>query len=255
MSAEDGHGVTWREDAAVLPNFAPARFAVDPAATALLIIDMQYLDAHPDYGLGAYLKEGFPRVWEYYFDRVRDLVLPNCQALLELFRAEGMRVVHVTIGPVLDDGMDMVPLRRPAPAPGGLQSLLHHVGTFEHGILPELAPITGELVINKTSRSAFNSTAIERLLLNLGLQTLIVAGVTTSSCVDTTARDAADRGFQTVVVEDATAEHDQASHEAALRQFAVRWGRVWTTADTISALRSDPTTSSAQRERTPVARS
>jgi nicotinamidase-related amidase len=245
--------MTWREQAEALPNFAPASFDVDAATTALLLIDMQYLDAHPDYGLGAHLKREFPQIWEYYFDRLREVVIPNCRALLGLFRAANMRVVHVTIGPVLEDGMDMVPLRRPTAAPG-LQPLLHYAGTFEHGIIPELAPVSGELVINKTSRGAFNSTAIERVLNNLGIKTLVVAGVTTSSCVDTTARDAADRGFQTVIVEDATAELDQASHDAALRQFAVRWGRVWTTADTTAKLHTDPTTASPEREPAPAGR-
>ena len=63
-------------------------------------------------------------------------------------------------------------------------------------------------------------------LLNLGVDGLLVAGVSTSSCVETTARDAADRGFKVVIVEDATAEIDEPSHDATLRQFAVRWGRV-----------------------------
>jgi nicotinamidase-related amidase len=230
--------MTWRQEAEGLPNFAPGRFEVDAQTTALLLIDMQYLDAHPDYGLGAHLKRDFPEIWRYYFDRLRDVVIPNCQELLNLFRTADMRVIHVTIGPVLEDGMDMLPLRRPTAAPG-LQPMLHYAGTFEHGIIPPLAPVSGELVINKTSRSAFNSTSIERVLGNLGVRTLVVGGVTTSSCVDTTARDAADRGFQTVVVEDATAELDRPSHEAALRQFAVRWGRVWTTAETANAFASD----------------
>jgi nicotinamidase-related amidase len=252
MNGEGRSVMTWREEAEALPNFSPVRFAVNPATTALVVIDMQYLDAHPDYGLGAYLKREFPEIWQYFFNRLRDVVVPNCQELLKVFRAQDMRVVHVTIGPVLEDGMDMVPLRRPTPAADGLQSLLHFVGTFEHGIIPELAPVPGEIVINKTSRSAFNSTAIERVLRNLGIETLIVAGVTTSSCVDTTARDAADRGFQTVVVEDATAEHDQPSHEAALRQFAVRWGRVWTTAETTTKILSHRTPASSEHARTPA---
>jgi biuret amidohydrolase len=221
----------WRKEADALPNFSLARFEVDVENTALILVDLQYLDAHPDYGLGAHLKRDFPDIWEYYFTRLREIVIPNCVGLLDQFRAASMRVVHLTIGPQLADGMDMVPLRRPTTAPG-LQPLLHHVGTFEHGIIPEVTPVAGELVINKTSRSAFNSTAIEIVLRNLGVSTLVVAGVTTSSCVDTTARDAADRGFQAVIVEDAVAELDQPSHEAALRQFAVRWGRVWTTAET-----------------------
>lgn len=147
-----------------------------------------------------------------------------------------MRVIHVTLGPVLPDGADMVRLRQPKTS-SGLKSLLHHVGTFEHGILEEVRPIEGEVVLNKTSRGAFNSTAIERLLINFNIDMLIFAGVTTSACVDTTARDAADRGFKSVIIEDATAELDEVSHEAALRQFALRWGRVWTTAETIGLLR------------------
>lgn len=238
MAADADTGTTWRQEAEALPNFAPASFEVDADTTALLLVDLQYLDAHPDYGLGAQLKRDFPDIWEYYFARLRESVIPNCAALLRLFRDASMRVVHVTIGPVLQDGMDMVPLRRPTTAPG-LLPMLHYAGTFEHGIIPEVAPVAGELVINKTSRSAFNSTSIERVLRNMGIRTLIVAGVTTSSCVDTTARDAADRGFQTVVVEDATAELDRPSHEAALRQFAVRWGRVWTTAEATAALAAD----------------
>jgi biuret amidohydrolase len=89
-------------------------------------------------------------------------------------------------------------------------------------------PVEGELVINKTTRGAFNSTAIERVLRNMEIESVVVAGVTASSCVETTARDAADRGFYTVIVEDATSELDQASFETIMRQFAHRWGRVWT---------------------------
>ena len=73
-------------------------------------------------------------------------------------------------------------------------------------------------------------------MLNFGLETLVIAGVSTSSCVETTARDAADRGFRVAIVEDATAELDEPSHDATLRQFAVRWGRVWTTDETLNEL-------------------
>jgi nicotinamidase-related amidase len=225
----------WREEAAALPNFSPSEFELRQDTTALLVIDMQYVDAHREYGLGKSLKQSHPAVWNYYFTRVEDVVVPGCRRLLDAFRAAGLRVVHVTIGPELPDGADMVALRRPAIAPG-LDSMLHCRGTFEHRILEELEPRPGEFVINKTSRGAFNSTAIERLLLNLGLEALIVVGVSTSSCVETTARDAADRGFKVAIVEDATAELDEPSHEATLRQFAVRFGRVWTVEETLTAL-------------------
>jgi nicotinamidase-related amidase len=227
--------MSWREDVAALPSFAPASFELTGETTALVVVDMQYVDAHRDYGLGKSLRTSHPLVWDYYFGRVERCVVPNVGRLLEAFRERRMRVVHVTIGPELADGGDLLPLRRPRTAPG-LEAMLFHRGTFEHRILEELAPRPDEPVVNKTSRGAFNSTAIERLLLNLGIRALVVVGVSTSSCVETTARDAADRGFLTVVVEDATAELDEASHDATLRQFAQRWGRVWTAEETLGVL-------------------
>lgn len=226
----------WREEAAELPDLSPTAFELTPAGTALVIVDMQYVDAHRDHGLGEALRLSHPDVWDYYFSRIEQLVLPNCAQLLEAFRTYGMRVIHLTLGPVLADGADLPELRRPDTAEG-MAPLLHHSGTFTAGILPELMPIDGEPVVNKTSRSAFNSTAIDQLLRNLGVTGLIVAGVSTSSCVETTARDAADRGYRVAIVEEATAELDEPSHDATLRQFAVRWGRVWTMAETMTELK------------------
>jgi biuret amidohydrolase len=227
--------MSWREDVARLPSLAPVEFSLDRDHTALLIVDMQYVDAHRDHGLGESLRRTHPEVWAYYFAQVEDFVVPNVKRLLEAFRRAQMRVIHLTLGPVLEDGGDMLAVRR-GNVTDGIRSMFHHQGTFTAGILEELAPRDGELVINKTSRSAFNSTAIERVLRNLGIESLVVVGVTTSSCVDTTARDAADRGFLVALVEDAMAELDEPSHDAALRQFAVRWGRVWTTDETLSFL-------------------
>jgi biuret amidohydrolase len=227
--------MSWREEVAGLPSLAPVEFSLDRDRTALVIVDMQYVDAHRDHGLGESLRRTHPEVWAYYFARVEDYVVPNVKRILDAFRRAQMRVIYLTLGPVLEDGGDMLAVRR-GNVTDGIRSMFHHQGTFTHGILEELAPRDGELVINKTSRSAFNSTAIERVLRNLGIESLVVVGVTTSSCVDTTARDAADRGFLVAIVEDATAELDEPSHDAALRQFAVRWGRVWTTDETLSVL-------------------
>jgi nicotinamidase-related amidase len=225
----------WRERAASLPALAPESFEIDPGRTALLVVDLQYVDAHRDYGLGKSLYAGFPEIWDYYYGRIEQLVIPNTTRLLDVFRAAGLRVLFLTLGPMLSDGADMVPLRRPAAAPG-LTPVFFHSGSLELRILPEVAPIDGELVVNKTSRGAFASTAIDHVLRNMDIESLVVAGVSTSSCVETTAREAADRGFKVVIVEDATAELDEHSHEASLCQFAVRWGRVWTCCETLKAL-------------------
>ncbi len=193
------------------------------------------MDAHPEHGLGPALRRSHPDVWTYYYGRIDSLVLPNVQRLLAAFRDAGGRVIHLTLGPVLADGSDMAPLRRPALAPG-LAPAFAHQGTLAHSILPEVKPADGELVLNKTSRGAFASTALDHVLRNMGVEALVVAGLSTSSCVEQTAREAADRGYSVVLVEDATAELDEQSHEATLCQFAVRWGEVWTCDETLTAL-------------------
>ncbi len=226
--------MSWREEVAALPRLSPTEFDVDPESTALMLIDVQYIDASREHGWGPDLKQSHPKVWEYYFDRVEQLAVPNMQRLLAAFRGAGLRVIHITLGPNLSDGADLASGRRTTG--GAIEALSSHVGTFAHSILSEVAPIADELVLNKTSRGAFNSTGIDQLLRNLGIRTVIMAGTTTSACVETTARDAADRGYRTVIVDDASAELDQASHDATLRQFAVRWGRVWSTQQVLDEL-------------------
>lgn len=229
--------MSWREQAAALPNLAPVEFDVNASMSALVVVDMQYLDAHRDYGLGVSLRKSHPEVWNYYFRRIEELVVPNIRNLLDAFRRLHIRVIHLTVGPELPDGTDLLPARRGKTTPS-LASQVYHKGTFEHQILPEVAPTEGELVVNKTSRGAFNSTGFGHTLRNMGIETLIMAGVTTCSCIETTARDAADRGLNVVLVDDAMAELDEASHDATMKQFVTRWGRVWTTKETLTIMAS-----------------
>ena len=112
---------------------------------------------------------------------------------------------------------------------------LWHRGTFEHEVIEALAPRAGELVIDKNTSSALNSTGIEGLLRNLGVETLVLAGMATDMCVETTARDAADRGLNVIVVEDATATFFEHHHRAALSGFARVFGQVWSTAEVLEA--------------------
>ncbi len=109
-------------------------------------------------------------------------------------------------------------------------------GTFEHELIASLSPAAGELVIDKNTSSAFNSTGIEWLLRNLEAETLVVAGVATDMCVETTARDAADRGFNVIVAEDAAATFFEHHHRAALSGFARVFGQVWDSDQVLAAL-------------------
>jgi nicotinamidase-related amidase len=214
-------------------------FEVDWKRAALLVVDMQNYGCNPDVGLMAMLSGRYPEIARYYLSRVEEIAVPNATRLLEGFRAAGCRVVFTRHGPLLADGSDMIPRRRrrdvEALAVTGTPALWHR-GTFEHEVLAALAPAAGELVIDKNTSSAFNSTGFEWLLRNMEVETLVLAGMATDMCVETTARDAADRGFNVIVVEDATATFFERHHRAALSGFARVFGQVWDTARVLAAL-------------------
>ena len=159
--------------------------------------------------------------------------------LLAAFRLANRDVVFTRHGPLLVDGRDMIERRRRRDADALAATdvpALWHRGTFEHEVIAALAPRADELVVDKNTSSAFNSTGIEWLLRNMEVETLVVAGMATDMCVETTARDAADRGFNVILVEDATATFFEHHHRAALSGFARVFGQVWDTERVLAAL-------------------
>jgi nicotinamidase-related amidase len=214
-------------------EYAPS-FTLDPATTALLIIDMQYASGCRDTGLGRMLRErGLEATGQYRFDRIERVVIPNIQNLLDCFRQHDLRVIYVTVGARLPDYSDVPEHLRKL-----MQDFNNCEGQREHEILDELKPRNGEMVVNKVTHSAFNSSNIETVLRNLGVRNLVFTGISTSQCVETTARDASDRGFRCVLVEDCCAEDEARQHEATLLQFARLFGRVATTDQVIAELKA-----------------
>lgn len=199
---------------------------------ALVIVDMQYATGHPDGWLARRMAaEGRAAVTAWRFERIARLVIPNTQRLAAAVRAAGGRVVHVTQGAALPDASDAAPhMRRFYLESGNI------VGAPEHRIVAELAPEPGDSIVRKTSVGAFASTGIDALLRALGREHLIFAGVSTNMCVDSTAREAADRGYAVTMVEDACATTHAELHEAALRNFARFFGRVRDTAAVLEEL-------------------
>lgn len=197
-------------------------FALDPAKAALVVVDMQYASGSRDHGLGRVLKaRGQETLGAWRFDRIERTVIPTIQRLLALFRARGLRIVYLTVGSELPDYSDLPPhMRALAEGIGNTR------GAREHEILDAVAPRPGEAVLNKTTMSAFNSSGFERLLRSWGVEQLVFTGISTNSCVEGTARDAADRGFQCVLVEDGCGAASQALHDAACANFARLLGRV-----------------------------
>jgi nicotinamidase-related amidase len=99
-----------------------------------------------------------------------------------------------------------------------------------------VVPRPGEIVLNKTSSGTLNSTMLDQTLRNMDIESLIVCGVTTDVCVVTTARDAADRGFQVIIAEDACTAFSLDLHRAALQAFSLAFGRVRKTEEIVRLL-------------------
>jgi nicotinamidase-related amidase len=207
-------------------------FDLDPRSTALVVVDMQYASACRTTGFGRWLAEqGRANEGRYRFDRIEQLLVPNIAHLLEFFRGRRLDRLFLRLGAELDDCRDMLPHLR------DLERAFRNVrGQPEFEILEELAPEPDELVLTKRSASGFTSTGLDAVLRNLETRYLVFTGVSTSQCVDLTARDAADRGYQCVIVEDAVAEDRSDYHEWTLAQFKRLFGRVLTTEQVVAEL-------------------
>jgi biuret amidohydrolase len=207
---------------------------LDPATTALVIVDMQYASASRTEGQGRLLvEEGRPEVGKERFDRIEQVVLPNLRWLLDQFRADRLTVIHLVSAASRPDYMDVAPhLRAMARARRNLR------GTRVAEILDELKPVEPEMVIWKSTVSGFNSTGIEVLLGSLGVRSLLFAGVSTNQCVGLTAFDAADRGFQALMIDDCCAATKAEYHDAALINHQRFLGRVGSSRKVMEELRS-----------------
>ena len=209
-------------------------FTLDPRRVALVVVDMQYASGSRDHGLGRALKaRGQEALGAYRFDRIERTVVPAIQRLLAFFRAHGLKLAYLTVGSELPDYSDLLPHMR-----AFAESANNTRGNHEHEILDALAPQAGEAVLNKTTMSAFHSTGFERLMRAWGVEQLVFTGISTNSCVEGTARDAADRGFSCLLVEDGCGAASQALHDATCSNFARLLGRVAGGAQVLAELES-----------------
>ena len=198
--------------------------------TALLCIDVQYVDAHPDYGLGARAKAlGLHDKLSYYWSRLDELALPNMQRVLAAARKAGIEVIHVRVASQTADGRDST-LRYKAL---GLETPRD---TKEAQILPEMAPGEDEIVVSKMTSSVFNSTNIDRLLRNMGIKNLIFIGVVTNGCVESSTRSAAELDYGTIVVEDATAAMAPQLHEHSILSMSYKDATIRSSDEVVKAL-------------------
>ena len=214
----------------------PAPLAVDLGHAALIIIDMQRDFLEPG---------GFGETLGNDVSLLQAAVGP-CRTVLDAARATGMLVIHTREGhrPDLSDA-PRAKLERGTPslrigAPGPMGRILVR-GEPGHDIIPALYPIDGEPVIDKPGKGAFYQTDLDLMLHNRGIDTLFVCGVTTEVCVNTTVREANDRGFRCVVLSDCCASYFPEFHAAGLAMIKAQggiFGWVAASADMLTGLRS-----------------
>ncbi len=197
----------------------PYAFEFEPGSTALVIIDMQRDFLEPG---------GFGEALGNDVSLLRRTIAPT-RALLAAARAAGMLVIHTREGHRPDLG-DLPPAKKrrgkfPVTIgdPGPMGRILVR-GEIGHDIIPELAPIDGEPVIDKPGKGAFYATDLEAVLRNRGVDKLVVCGVTTEVCVNTTVREANDRGFDCLVLEDCCGSYFPEFQEMGLRMIKAQGG-------------------------------
>ncbi|MEZ2131423.1 MULTISPECIES: cysteine hydrolase family protein [unclassified Sinorhizobium] len=190
----------------MMAAFDPLRLkrdkALDPAVTAILIVDAQQGEVsekqrveHPD-----------------YWNAVHERALPAMKRLIDGARARGCEIIYTVIEALTKDGRDRSLDHK-------LSGILFARGSEEAKVIPMVAPAADDIVLPKTSSGVFNSTNIDYVLRNLGVENVIVAGFLTDQCVDMAVRDGADRGFYMVCAADACATYSADRHETALKAF------------------------------------
>lgn len=218
----------------------PPPLRVTTANTALLVVDMQYFDAHPDWGEGRTAQElGVAHCFDPYFAQVDD-VIPRIQELLALFRGQQMEVIHLRVAELTKDSRDVGWKQL-------VRGLIVPADWREADPLDEVAPVDDELVVSKSSSGVFPVTNLDRLLRNLGITTLIMTGTSTGGCVESAVRDAVDLGYDVVVVADACAAGTVEDHQQALARMAGGLTRIMTTAEVAELVDALPAGSRLER--------
>jgi len=199
----------------------PGDFAFDPSTTALVVIDMQR-DFIERGGFGDALGNNVARVAR---------IVPVVRELLDVCRDEAMMIVH-TREAHKPDLSDCPPAKRLRGKPRlrigdrGPMGRILIAGEPGNEIVPELRPRTGELVLDKPGKGAFYATSLEKHLRAAGITHLVFAGVTTEVCVQTTMREANDRGFECLLIQDATESYFPEFKKATLKMICAQGGIV-----------------------------
>jgi nicotinamidase-related amidase len=205
---------------------------IRPTDTALVVVDMQYATGSRQHGLGAHLaREGRLSSADYRFIRIEELLVPNIQKMLAAWRRAKAPVIYIKVGSRMADFSDAPPHLR-----AFFEVTNNYDGSPENEIIESLRPQPGEHIVSKNTMGAFAGSNLGQVYEQLGIRSAVYVGISTNNCVDTTAREAADRGYGSVLVADATGTCSDRMQEVTLDSFRRLWGRVESSDAVISEL-------------------
>ena len=211
----------------------PATPVLPVATSALLVIDVQntYLD-RPDRAELSAADQATYDLWTPFHDRMHGQVIPRTAALLARARAAGMECLFARIACHTSDGRDRSLSQK---LPGWNNLLLPKAG-LPSQLVPQLQPVGDEIEITKTTDSALTGTNLRLILHNLGIKTVICAGIFTDQCVSSTVRSLADESFGVIVLEDCCAAGSMALHEKELEVINMIYCHVMSSAELLEIM-------------------
>lgn len=206
----------------------PADPDLVPATTALLIIDVQntYLERPDRASLSPDEQQRFD-AWTPFHDRMRDVVIPRTKDLLAACRGHGIECIFARIACHTKDGRDRS-LSQKLP---GWNNLLLPKSEMPSQLVDGLGPVGDEIEVTKTTDSALTGTNLRLILTNLGIKTVICAGIFTDQCVSSTVRSLADESFAVVIIEDCCAAGSDELHRKELEIMNMIYGHVMSSSE------------------------
>ncbi|MCP4133308.1 MAG: cysteine hydrolase [bacterium] len=187
--------------------------------SALVIVDMQNYYLRKNSAYYEYFNDLQPGCLDYILDRCEKTVIPNIRKLISLFQRRQAHIIYLRLCGTDQDRNDLHRFFRETwlhAKSMGFDNAYPLMNDPLSQVIDELAPAPDSTIITKTTFSAFSSSTINKTLTEMEIKTLVFSGLATSQCVETTARDASDHGFQVIHIEDAQADYDEFTHNSSL---------------------------------------
>lgn len=212
---------------------------IEQQSCALVVIDMQEYQVRREGSIASLFEKLVPGLLEYYVERIENIVIPNINRLLKLFRDHNLPVYFTKFAARRPDRKDLTKtykeLNKFAEKSIG-EPLFPYEKNPKASIIPELNLHSNDVIIVKTTSGTFTSTDLDHQLRNLGIDTIIIVGVVTHFCVENTARIALDLGYKVFIIDDACAAFSPSLHEASLRIMGLFYISVLQTDNVIKKL-------------------